>query len=256
MRLSAALDGREVHSLDERMTLLNIVETPPALTFQTEDRPAAPGAAVTAVHTGPRLVTLVLCVRERDPVRRQRLTDALTQWAQGRSLRISTRPGRVLSVRCVNLPAISALGWTEEVRLTFAAMECPYWRSEQASRLAFTSAAWSGSLTAEGTAPCPVEAELTPDEGAVSQVSLAVGDTAAVLTGLDLQAGQTLRLSVEDGWLLRMTVDRNNGVLENLLSVLAPASDDLLMAAPGENAVLFSADAPVRVRLSARGCWL
>lgn len=241
-RFRVWLDGQGLHDLDDTLIITDVKELP-----AQEDLHTVPG-----LTTGARLVRRVrrslsvqirFMVRQRDPVLRKAVMEAVRAWAGGRVLTLSDRPCQQLQVVCDHLPmAASALKWTEECTLTLTAYALPYWQSETPSTLTTSS---SGEIPIPGNGPCtPVDVTLTPHN---SLVTLAADICRITLE--DVAVGTPVTLGHNDDGRLFI----RQGERSLLASRTADSADDLLVV-PGKRCI-FSVSGGTAT-FSARGVWL
>lgn len=88
------------------------------------------GARPGKTHKERAAVRVTFEIREYDIVDRQEVLSKIINWAKlGGDLRINDRPGKRLLCVLDEYPAInSVLKWTDELSMTFAAYDIPYWQ--------------------------------------------------------------------------------------------------------------------------------
>ena len=256
-RFEAWMDGQPLSGLGPGVCLTDVLEPPPRLRASLAPLLNRDGARLTLLRREALRVTLCLALRARDPGERDALLDALLAWASGEQLALSTRPGRFLAVRFAALDAaLSALRWTETLRLTFTACEIPFWQAEQPDALSLSGSGAEGTLFLRGTADSWLEACVRAEDALVTELSLARGEERITLADIRLSAGDELRLGHDRADRLTLLRRAADGSTDSLLQRLTPGSADDIRLSPGPNALSLRADAPVRARLTGRGRWL
>lgn len=197
------------------------------------------------------VVTVTFEVRHYNTVRRQEAVQEIAKWAaDGGWLQTSDRPGQQLRVRCTRLPGIgSVMRWTDTLQVEFTAFELPYWQ-DIIPRTAEIEDGETGTLFNPGVRPAWVEVKVTAQK-AITGFTVSVGDTEIQLTNISVS---------KDAWVdIRYTADRH--ILEivrsdgtSLLHKRTAASDDDLIAQPGNNEIECSAD--VSCVFSVKGVWV
>ncbi len=246
-RFSCALNGVTPESIDPTLRVTDLTELPPKCRIVT---------APTGKH-GLRLlrrvresltVRIFFIIPEYDPARRRALAAKLHAWGEnGGLLTVSDRPGQQLRVVCDTLPMLSALCWSDEIRMEFTAYTDPFWEFAEATRAEITDA---GTLTLPGSAvECPASVTATNlGNEPLTTITLTCGDTQMTFEDLALAPGETLILQMADGLLEAAAAD------VSILMCRTPESSDLLLAMGGtENAVSVQADQPVQAAFKARG---
>ena len=255
MRMTCRLDGVSPESLDERIVVTDITEQAPEVTRTAVRHARGGGTLVTEEERLSLSVTVKLLVKERHPLRRALLLERLALWCRGSELRLDSRPGRRLTVRCEKPLSGGLRGWAEELSVTFTARAVPYWEEERERSLTLTDAAeWYIPGTAPETA-VSFGAENTGEDTATG-LTLKVGDTGLALDGLLLAPGERVNGTVSEG-LLTLTLQRTDGTRESAAAYLTEDSDDLLMIPCGaRTAVSLESDQPMTAVLWARGRYL
>lgn len=254
--VEAWLDGVSLSTVGPFL-IQSVTEEAPALGIGEYERPGRHGSGVSGIRRQSLKVSLELAVRERFYLAgRSGAQEALAAWARGSVLMLSSRPQRLLRVRCTGVPALGNIrNYTEIIKIEFTAFEVPYWEDQVPTRLALsydpqTPDTGAGSLYVPGTADTPVCVSVTP-LAALTELTVSAGGSTVALTGLNVAAGETLRLT-------RDVLD-NLAILHGQASVLpsrtAASADDLLVQ-PGLAAVVLTADAPLNVDVYVKGRWL
>ena len=255
-RLQCFLDGVSLDSLDESIRLLDVREQP-VLRLTTARRAEGGGSVLTDAARTALEVTISFGLYERSVLRRAALLEKVADWATGRTLTCTARPGRMLRVRCSGLPAMrSHLNWTEPLSLTLTAWAVPWWQDERPARIRQDSEETPEvEWYVPGTAPeTPVSCRVTNlSDETLTELTLGCGETRAALDGLLLSAGDTVDLCVDADGMLSI-LDGSGGSVAKWRTA---DSDDLLLARCGaRNTLRVEADTRVSALWQARGRYL
>jgi len=250
-RLEAWIDGAALTGVDGRILLRQIEDEAPQIETTYGDIPGGGRMLLNQRRVGRRL-SIVFALRELyDLPARARIIDAVNAWAQGEWLEVSYRPDQRMRVRCVGVTAMgSARDVHAEYRLNFDDLAAPYWEDKHTQILQLGGTYNQGSIYVPGTADAIAEAQIVPT-AALNAVTLNVGNSSITLNGLNVQAGSALTIDHDDRGLIRIAA---NGT--GKISCRTPASDDDLIAHPGQMTIGFSADAYCAVTVRIRGRWL
>lgn len=247
-RFTCTMNGVSPESLDPAIRVTDLTELSPRMRLQTQPC-AGHGLRLLRQVRESLTVRISLIIAEYDPAARRGALQKLNVWAAGGGwLTVSDRPGQRLRIDCCTLPAMCALGWTDEIQLECTACTAPFWETEKEYAAVVTS---GGALTLPGSAPdCPVSCDVVNiGDGPLSCVTLVCGGTSMTFEGLDVQPGETLNVNAGSGGVLSATTGS--------LSVLmrrTPGSHDLLLADGGAStAVAVDADQRVSAAFRARG---
>ena len=242
-----ALNGVLFSSLDERICVLDVLESAPKV-HQTALALYPEGRQLLLARRESLTVEVIFAIHEEDPVRRANVMQQVRAWANaGGIMTVADRPGLQLTVICTGLPAMTSDSWTEKCTLTFQTTRCPYWEDAQV-----TSASGTGPLTIllPGTAEsAPVNAHIrnTSDE-TITSITLRAGSTQMTFRDIQFPAGRLLIFNQTGGPLLA-EIDG-----ESILRCRTADSDDQLLLPCGKESTIYAtADRTVSVGFSARG---
>lgn len=261
-----SLDGVALRALDERIRLLEVREKPVVALLPGGGPLGSRGAAES--RRAQLQIAVRVEVHEAVPAQRRGILAQLMRWAQGRLLRVSDRPGRVLPVRLSSLPAMDMMDWRQPLEFGFVSARMPWWVGESGVQSAGVSAPWmnvqSGGVTrtihrcedlavTPGEAGTHVTARLTnTGAGSLTMATLAAGARALRFTGLSVAPGQTLEIGRDSAG--RLTA-RVGGI--SVLEMRSADSDDELWVRGGEEVAWYAtADQPFTAALSWWGWYL
>ncbi len=252
-RLTAAMNGIPLDSLDERIRLTDIIEETPDEKLMTSAAASSIGLRVTGRQRRCLKVKLRFVIREKDAARRAMLLDRVRRWAGDGILTIGTRPDQRLRVHAEALPgAVSALNWTQTISMTLSAYAVPFWEDALPVR-ADIGAGTPVTLRPGGTEQTPLLFSLrNTGEETLDTVTIRLRGEALRLTGLGLHSGETIVMDDESGWpeLYR----EKDGVRIIAQDCRTPDSPDALMLRPGErNEVEVEAEGKVSGKVWGRG---
>lgn len=245
-----SLNGTLLSSLDERLCVLDVTESPPEMRRTTHALWGG-GEALLLDERAALEIRVCFCIHEEEPVRRAEVLQSVRAWAaRGGLLATADRPGLQLQVICAALPGLSADSWTEALTLAFRSARAPYWEAATATRITTADAAL---LTVPGTADAtPVEAAVINTGSAdITTLTLQCADTRLVFDGLTLPPGELFMLTLSEGTLVAWV----NG--ESVLKYRTAESDDLLLVPCGEECTVYAtSDGSLSATFSARGRYL
>lgn len=260
-RVTCLLDGVSLESLDERLAVVDVYEHPARERRATALAPLRCGTRVYGSFRESLSVTVTFVARERRMPRRALLLEEAAKWCRGTRMTLSSRPGRVLKVRCVSLPCPgSALGWNEPLTATFEADEIPFWQDERPSVLRLgPGKTLTGTLFVPGSAPDTVVcARIQNKDAAVcQQLLIRAGETAMGFSGLALQKDETLVVDYDAHDTLSLAVEDILGARRSVFQCRNEESeDDLLLPCGEKSEVLVNASVNLTAEISARGRYL
>lgn len=257
----AALNGTQLDQVDDRILVTGIREMAPKMTVNAQSLGGREGQRITEIHRDYLEIQIgfKIRLRRRQMDERDEVIDAVMGWARsGGWLTIGQKPGKRLRVKLVGLPQIGdPWKYGDEYTLTFRASRSPYWEDDGVSNISFGSGQ-SGIISATGTAGGICEAEWLNSSGStVNGITVTVGSSKMVFTGLGLPAGATLVIDHDDEGLLRIRKRTSGGSYSSALACRATGSDDELMVEPGTDArCSYTPAYSGKCTISCRGRWL
>ena len=248
----AWLNGVALEDAHPKILLQHIDEAAPEMDVKTGDRAGGPGCFTTQKKITKRQVTIVFAVRERlDFTVRAEAASAVAAWAYGGGwLEISSRPGQRLWVEATQMIAAGRLReWTQDYSVILTAHHWPLWLdSIPQTAVAEASANGSLNLSVTGNHETRLEAEITPKTAALTTVSLSAGSETLSLTGINVTAGNTLKIWWDERHMMRIEAGGTG--------LLGKRTGDDLTLSPGRREIGYTLNTACDVRLMARGCWL
>lgn len=262
---SVWLDGQALQDVDDRLYIVDIIESTPMLQIESAPQTGIDGSRMLSRFRRETEVTVFFLIRRRDPAKRREIMDDVLIWCGDGELSISSRPGQYANAKITSYPAIdSSADWTQTLQMTFTVFG-GYWLSDtpQTASLAYEhdpepetiGAAEEKELTLypSGTADtCYLEFQITNDDPAddMDDIIIAVGDYSFTFADLGLGAGDTLECTYDANGFLTLTIDGT--------SVLAyrTGDDDIILAQRESNTVGVKTIKAATVTVTARGRWM
>lgn len=258
-RISAALNGEELHSLDSAIVMQGVDEGAASWNISTGGRAGNVGQHVNRIEKRYRDVIVNFAIAEmRDMIRRADILQRVCAWAAGGGdLTISYRDRQKLRVVCASLPAVKSLDqWAETYSITFRAYEVPFWVSMDATT-ATISAGTSGSASmrlkeSAGGKLC-FEAS-NGSGGTVDSVSVGANGKSIIFSGLGLGNGEVLVGDYDGKDIQRLRI-RSGGSYRSVLNKRTTGSDDDILLKCGANTISVSSGAALSWNLYTYGRW-
>lgn len=249
-RYEVLLNDIPLSSIDSMIYVSDIGYTPIALQYSTSRIAGLDGVRTTGKRLETNRIAVAFELRQYRTEKRQNALQAIIKWcASGGWLETSDRPGQHIYVKCSRFPAVaSALRWLDSLTIEFTAFDYPYWTDKIANVVTVASGS-SDTLYLPGAFPSFVEAVITPS-GAITGFTLGCSGTSIQITDVSITTPITLTYTEEHHLLHIQTY----GI--PILDKRTAASDDDLIAMPGNNTVSFSAVGSASCEFSARGVYL
>lgn len=241
-----------LRDLDGRVLVRTVNEQTPQAALAYADNPGRDGQRLLSRVRENRRITVSFAVRELyDLAARARVVERVNAWAQDGELRVSYRPERRIAVTVAARAGISdPRDYNEAFKIELDAAASPYWEDVTPQRLTLSGSSGSGSIRNLGSAMAYPVISVTPS-GALSNFYIEFGGKNFALTNLGVSSGTPLRIGHDGrGFLFIKTAAASK------LGCRQRASDDELIAAPGLNAVYFSANTSCQVDLEVYSAWL
>ena len=256
-RISVALNGIELHSIDGAIVLQGVDEAAPNWNITAGNRAGNSGQHLNGIEKRYRDVTVSFAIAEKsDLIRRADIIQQVCAWAAaGGDLTVSYRDRQKLRVVCAALPAVKTLTkWAEAYSITFRAYQVPFWESMD-EESATISAGTSGSATLrlQETGGGKASFEATNGSGStVDSVTISANGKTMTFASLGLANGEKLigdydgkdiqRLRILNGSTYRSVLDKRTG------------ADDILLNY-GENTISVTSGAALSWKIYTFGRW-
>ncbi len=220
--LDATMNGASLCAIDSRITVTDIAE-------QAHERIAVVQRPILMRYPLRRereklTVTLKFLIREPNAAARRELIGRVLAWAEaGGALGVSTRPSLALAVICEHHPDLSALRHMDELPITFATTQTPYWEDAAFRRYN------SGDVVPGNIDCCVADIALTNiGNDVITTATFTAGGTTMTFEGLSLSTGERLRVRMDNG----LPVITASGA--SAMDKRTPESDDLLLLPCGK----------------------
>lgn len=252
-RYTCSIDGQGLQDIDPTIFITDIQESSPKIRTQTANNALYDGLRLTRVQRQSLSVSVTFCVREYDTARRKAVAEKACEWAKDGWLTINDRPGQRLRVVCDKLPVItSALKWTDELTIGFAAYAFPFWEEAFPAKASFSGASGGVNLAPAGNIDCFLEAEITATGGTVNTLTVEVNGEFFTFNALGLGNGKSLSIGYDDEHHLQYM---RIGSMSVLSKRTAESADDLKLHPRRPNTITVTANAAVKAVFKARGVW-
>lgn len=261
-RLSAALDGIELHGIDPAICIQRIREDAPGIEISTGNRAGGSGQHLNSLKRKTMVVSIQFGIDlpKRETLRRAEILQQVSAWAQaGRNLTVNYRDRQKLRVRCTGLPEINGIDrWTENYEIEFRTMEIPFWQSMDRTSVSISATA-SGNTemrireTGGGLLCCEA---VNGSGSTVDTAAIAVNGRNFTFAGLGLANGETLRCDYDEDGIQRIRILGTGGVWRSAMAARHPISHDDLILQPGQNTVYVSSGAALSWTVWTFGRWL
>lgn len=130
-RYTVTLNGVSMASLSPDIVITDVNYEAPQYDRETFKIAKKQGAMIVSEYKERAAVTISFMIRTYPVADRQEVCQSIIRWARdGGDLRINDREGQKLICICDQLPAIESVkGWTDELSISFAAYDIPYWQA-------------------------------------------------------------------------------------------------------------------------------
>jgi len=258
-KVSVALNGTELHTLDAAIILQSVNEAAPSWNITAVDRGNRIGQRVTGFQKRYRDVSIVFAIDEQDPRRRSEILGKVSAWAAGGGdLTVSYRERQKLHVMCVGLMQVQGVEkYGSTYQVTLRAYSVPMWQDMDLTGVSLTSlASGSAVIRVAATGGGVLSCHATNNSGsACGTIAVGCNGKMIQLTSAGLASGETLIIDYTDTDVQRILAGSGNS-WRSLLDKRTVASDDDVILQPGENTVNFAADVALDWTLYTFGRWV
>jgi hypothetical protein len=259
-RISIALNGIELHSIDTAIVLQGADEPAASWNITAGNRAGNAGQHVNSVEKRYRDVVVSFAIAEkRDLIRRSDIIQRVCAWAAaGGDLTVSYRDRQKLRVICQQLPAVKTLTkWAESYSITFRAYDIPFWQSMDRESVTI-SAGTSGSatLSLKESAGGKLSFEATNGSGStVDAVSVTANGKSLIFASLGLANGEKLIVDYDEKDIQRIRIKNISNVYRSALAKRTTASNDDVLLKYGANTISVTSGAALSWNLYTYGRW-
>lgn len=259
-RISVALNGIELHSIDSAIVLQGVDEGAASWNISAGNRAGNAGQHVNSVEKRYRDVVVSFAIAEkRDLIRRSDIIQRICAWAaEGGDLTISYRDRQKLRVICAQMPAVKTLTkWAESYSITFRAYDIPFWQNMDRESVTI-SAGTSGSATlrVKESAGGKLSFEATNGSGStVDAVSVTANGNSLIFASLGLANGEKLIVDYDEKDIQRLRIKNTSNVYRSVLAKRTVASNDDIPLKYGVNSISVTSGAALSWNLYTYGRW-
>lgn len=249
-----ALNGQQLDELSEEVVIQSVDPGVPHETVSAVNRMGS-GQRMTTQHwdTLDISVSFGINIPKTKPILRRQIFDMVIAWALQKGwLTFNQIENRRVYVDKVTLPDSGDLrDWTSTYTIIFRAYNVPFWQDViPVSATSPIQSGWTVTLPVTGNVETPIDVQFQNASGMlIPNFSVSAGGKTINMTGVNIDAGQTLEITHGVDGLLRANVSGRDvyGKITNY--------DDLLVS-PGNVNVSISASRAGRATVSAFGRWL
>ena len=261
-RLSAALGGIELHSIDPAIYIQRINEGAPGIEVSAGNRAGNSGQHVNGIQRKTMDVSIQFSINlpKTEILRRAEILQQVNAWAAaGGNLTVNYRDRQKLRVKCISYPGIDGIDrWTENYEIQFRAFPIPYWQSMDAESVSISATASGNTAmwireTGGGLICC----EATNSSGStVDTAAIAANGRNFTFSSLGLANGEKLRCDYDDDGIQRIRIQASGGTWRSAMAARATISNDDILLNPGQNTVYVSSGAALAWQIWTYGRWI
>lgn len=259
-RISVALNGIPLNSLDSSIVLQGVDELAPSWNLTASTRAGLIGQHYVNTERRYRDVVVRFALANRSNyIARERALNAICSWAaKGGKLTVSYRPDKELRVVCVSLPAMNdMLQWANPYQITFRAYDVPQWINTFPNTAEISTANGEATLSVVGTAGGKLCVSAVNNSGSsCGVVTIGSGGNTIQLTSLGLGNGETLVMDYTDNDIQRIRIKSTAGVYRSVLNRRSANSVDDIWLNEGPNQVGVVSIVQLDWTLSVYGRWV
>ena len=256
-----ALNGAQLDEIDDAIVIRSVESGDGKESITGVSSAAGYGQRITGMRrdTLDMVVRFAINIRKDNLARRAAVLEAVNKWAsaarKGAWLTVNYKEGRRLWVVLAQAPGEGSLwDYTKDFSITFRAYGTPYWEDDTATsmRIGSDSQSGSGTLSVEGSALTPVDAQLLNRSGQnIATATIRIGSITMSFSSLGLAANETLVIDHNNG-LLRIRIKSAAGAYRSAMLRRTDTSGDDFLVTPGNVSASFSAQRACRLTVSWR----
>lgn len=251
-RYNVIMNSLTLSGQDASILVTDISHAPVSMSTDAISVAKRQGAIVQRRYVDKCSVTVSFQIRKYDIAERQAVCSKVANVVKGDiTLQTNDRPGLKLECICESMPVISsALRWTDPIQMTFSAYSIPYWQQLSVNSAAAIGETGGGTFDVPGNVPnVPCDLLIYSTGETLQRISVTVNDRTMIFNGLNLGAGQLLRLTYDNKMIQAITAG-NESILDK-----RTGADDLLCNCGERNQYSFTANTTVRTSILPRGWW-
>ena len=256
-KISVALNGIELHSIDGAIVLQGVDESAPNWNITAGNRAGNSGQRITGFEKRYRDITVSFAIAEKtDLIRRADIIQQVCAWAAaGGDLTVSYRDRQRLRVVCAALPAVKTLTkWAEAYSITFRAYQVPFWESmDEESVTINAGTSGSATLRIRETGGGKLSFVATNGSGStVNSVTISANGKTMTFASLGLANGEKLIGDYDENDIQRLRI-LNGSTYRSVLNKRTGADDILLKY--GGNTVSLTSGSALSWKIYTFGRW-
>lgn len=259
-RISVALNGIELSSLDDSIVLQSVEPQTPSWNLSANSRGTRNGQRYVATEKRYRDVQVRFAIRERrDFAWRESVIQKVSEWAEaGGKLTYNGRPGMELRVRCASLMAVgNVTEWTNAYQITFRAFNIPCWINEEADTASKTGSSVSTTLAVKSNGGGKLRITAANSSGSTcNTATISANGYTIALTGLGLASGERLVIDYTDDDIQRIRIRSSGGTYRSALAKRTVASDDDIWLKARSNTITATSGTSLAWTFSCYGRWV
>ena len=258
-KVSIAINGVELHALDQAIILQGVQEQAPSWNITAADRSTNIGQRVTGFQQRFRDVIVQFVIDEKDILRREDILQKVAAWGgNGGSLTVNYRPRQQLRVICSAMPAVQGIEKRAGMfQMTFRAYNVPMWEDMDETAVTVSAAAsGSASMRIRANGGGKLRAEATNSSGSTCDtVTISGGGRSISFASLELANGEKLIIDYTDDDIQRIRILNGTTYRSALDKRTAASHDDILLQA-GANTVTVSSGQALSWKIYTFGRWI
>jgi len=261
-RLSAALGGIELHSIDPAIYIQRINEGAPGIEVSAGNRSGNSGQHVNGIQRKTMDISIQFSINlpKTEILRRAEILQQVNAWAAaGGNLTVNYRDRQKLRVKCISYPGIDGIDrWTENYEIQFRAFPIPFWQSMDAESVTVAAtASQNASISLRETGGGLLCFSAANSSGStVNTLTIASNNRHFSFTGLGLADGEKLQADYDEDGVQRIRIQASGGTWRSAMAARETNSYDDIILNPGLNTVSLTAGASVAWQIWTYGRWI
>ncbi len=250
--MNCALNGVDILGLDFKLYVEDIIETP-EIAVETAKRPDYGLFLVNNTGHDSLKITVKFMIKARRKDERMDIIRKVYAWATNGYLTVSYRPGLRVYVHCTKLPKAETFDWTNRMEIEFTAYNEAYWEDvEPVTETLEAATTASATIKPNGTRKCYLEADITnTSESSLTSVVLATANEAITLSGISVDAGDTVTIGYDLNHFLCIEADSVSLLQYRTYN----SADDIMLTAGVDNTVTCTTNVECTTVFKARGLY-
>ena len=229
-RISVALNGIELSSLDDSIVLQSVEPQTPSWNLSANSRGTRNGQRYVATEKRYRDVQVRFAIRERRDF----------AWRES----VIQKVGNVTE-------------WTNAYQITFRAFNIPCWINEEADTASKTGSSVSTTLAVKSNGGGKLRITAANSSGSTcNTATISANGYTIALTGLGLASGERLVIDYTDDDIQRIRIRNSGGTYRSALAKRTVASDDDIWLKARSNTITATSGTSLAWTFSCYGRWV